>query len=139
MANEVFNETEQLLIYKSLAARIKIIDTLTSDKEVSKEEKSTIRLLNEVLNGTDGSVNSFANTRLKAVSDENQAQTQSRALEILQNISRTKVPTGKTISVYMDEVQELGDDEIVMGETQDGYVELELKNFVGKGITDDKK
>lgn len=139
MANEVFNETEQLLIDKSLAARIKMIDTLTSDKEVSKEEKSTIRLLNEVLNGTDGSVNSFANTRLKAVSDENQAQTQSRALEILQNISRTKVPTGKTISVYMDEVQELGDDEIVMGETQDGYVELELKNFVGKGITDDKK
>lgn len=139
MANEVFNETEQILIDKSLAARIKMIDTLTSDKEVSKEEKSTIRLLNEVLNGTDGSVNSFANTRLKAVSDENQAQTQSRALEILQNISRTKVPTGKTISVYMDEVQELGDDEIVMGETQDGYVELELKNFVGKGITDDKK
>lgn len=139
MANEVFNETEQTLIDKSLAARIKMIDTLTSDKEVSKEEKSTIRLLNEVLNGTDGSVNSFANTRLKAVSDENQAQTQSRALEILQNISRTKVPTGKTISVYMDEVQELGDDEIVMGETQDGYVELELKNFVGKGITDDKK
>ena len=139
MANEVFNETEQTLIDKSLAARIKMIDKLTSDKEVSKEEKSTIRLLNEVLNGTDGSVNSFANTRLKAVSDENQAQTQSRALEILQNISRTKVPTGKTISVYMDEVQELGDDEIVMGETQDGYVELELKNFVGKGITDDKK
>ena len=139
MANEVFNETEQTLIDKSLAARIKMIDTLTSDKEVSKEEKSTIRLLNEVLNGTDGSVNSFANTRLKAVSDENQAQTQSRALEILQNISRTKVPTGKSISVYMDEVTELGDDEIVMGETQDGYVELELKNFVGKGITDDKK
>jgi hypothetical protein len=139
MANEIFNETEQTLIDKSLAAKIKMIDTLTSGKEVSKEEKSTIRLLNEVLNGVDSSVNAFANTRLKAVSDENQAQTQSRALEILQGISRTKVPTGKSISVYMSEVEELGDDEIVMGETADGYEELELKDFVGKGIVNDKK
>lgn len=139
MANEIFNETEQTLIDKSLAAKIKMIDTLTSGKEVSKEEKSTIRLLNEVLNGVDSSINAFANTRLKAVSDENQAQTQSRALEILQGISRTKVPTGKSISVYMSEVEELGDDEIVMGETADGYEELELKDFVGKGIVNDKK
>jgi hypothetical protein len=139
MANEIFNETEQTLIDKSLSAKIKMIDTLTSGKEVSKEEKSTIRLLNEVLNGVDSSVNAFANTRLKAVSDENQAQTQSRALEILQGISRTKVPTGKSISVYMSEVEELGDDEIVMGETADGYEELELKDFVGKGIVNDKK
>lgn len=137
MADSVFNDKEQELIDLSLDSRLNVIKKLTSGKEISKEEKSTIRLLNEVLNGTDGSVNSFANTRLKAVADENQAQTQNRTLDILKNISRTKVPTGKSISVFMDDVVELGDDEIVMGETADGYEELELSQFVGRNKTND--
>ncbi len=138
MAEQIYTEKEQKLIDMSLDARINMIAQLTGDKEVGKEERGKIRLLNEVLNGTDGSVNSFANTRLKSESDKNQAVTQARTLDILKNISRTKKPTGKTISVFVEEVKELGDDEIVFGETQDGYEELSLATFV-KGRSDDQK
>ena len=136
MADEIYSEKEKQLIDMSLDARIGMISTLTSDKELGKEERGKIRLLNEVLNGTDGSVNAFANTRLKSESDKNQAATQARTLDIIKNISRSKKPTGKAISVYLDEVIELGDDEIVFGETKDGYEELSLSTFVRKADND---
>lgn len=138
MSSEIYTEKEKKIIEMSLDAKINMIAQLTGDKEVSKEERGKIRLLNEVLNGADASVNAFANTRLKSESDKNQAVTQARTLDILKNISRTKKPTGKTISVFVEEVKELGDDEIVFGETQDGYEELSLATFV-KGKIDDQK
>lgn len=138
MAEQIYSDKEKQLIDMSLDARIGMISALTGDKEIGKEERGKIRLLNEVLNGTDGSVNAFANTRLKSESDKNQAVAQARTLDIIKNISRSKKPTGKTISVYVDEVKELGEDEIVFGETHDGYEELSLSTFVRK-VNNDKE
>ena len=138
MSEQIYTDKEKQLIDMSLDARINMIAQLTGDKKLDKDERGNIRLLNEVLNGTDGSVNAFANTRLKSESDKNQAVTQARTLDILKNISRTKKPTGKTISVYVEEIKDLGDDEIVFGETQDGYEELSLSTFV-KGNNNDQK
>lgn len=138
MANDVFNEKESIIIEKTLDASLKMIDALTGDKELTKEQKSEFRLLSEVINGAVGNINSIANTRLKAVSDENQADTQNRALEILKNISRTKKPTGITIDVQTASMVELSDMEIVEGETKDGYEELSLADFV-RGNKDDNK
>ena len=86
--NGVFTAKEEELLELTLDTRIAIIKGMCKDG-VPLDGKS-VRVLNEVMNGADSSVNQTASTRLKKDEIKNNDSIKETALQVLLNISRSK-------------------------------------------------
>lgn len=128
--NGVFSAKEEELLELNLDTRISIIRGLCKDG-VPLDSK-TVRVLNEVMNGADSSINQTASTRLKKEEIKNTDSIKETALQVLLNISRSK-KQNMPVNRNLDKASDFIPDDIVMGETTDGYEELDLKNFIGDG------
>lgn len=126
--NGVFTAKEEELLELTLDTRIAIIKGMCKDG-VPLDGKS-VRVLNEVMNGADSSVNQTASTRLKKDEIKNNDSIKETALQVLLNISRSK-KQNTPIERNLDKASDYIPDDIVAGETTDGYEELDLNLFIG--------
>jgi hypothetical protein len=125
---EIFLPEEERVLKKTLSIREQIVDELLKDGVPTKVGE--IRVINELLNSMDSQVLSKVDRRLKKDENDNNEN----VVEIIANIVRNVEDMKKYVDVQEVERQielteGLKPDEIVLGEDQIEYEELDLEQF----------
>jgi len=128
--NSIYTEKEQAILEKTISVRSRIVDELTKDGQVPYKS-GDIRVLNEVMNSLDVSVNNSANTRLKSEDTKNNAQLHEMVAAMLNQIDVNSDNKAVNDVVEVELLDEYIPDDTVPGEMDINPETLDTSMFVG--------
>lgn len=133
MDSNVFTEKEQKFLDKNLSIRDDVIEMLY--KEVKEGNTKAIRMLSEMLNGQDSSINTTANTRLKNKEVSADSSFKDNMVELLKSIKLND--DSAYVSVERDFDKKVSDEyTFVGGELQMGIKQLDPEAIIN-GVEDE--
>lgn len=125
----VFLPEEERLLSKSIGIREKIIDKFIEENGIPTKARD-IRVINEVLNSLDGTVLGKVDRRLKHDENQQNEDMVEFAKSILLSVDEKMNKVIKDEEKLIELAEGLRPEEVVLGEDQIEYEEIELEDII---------